>query len=526
MSSVVEYILQLKDELSPKIDGANEHVKKMEGGFSHLKEMAVSTIEALGISFAIFKGFEFVKEGVEAFEKLHQAESQLENTMQNMGTYSKESFEKIIDGSRELARSVKFSTSDIVELRSQLGLVGNIGEGEMNRLAKASADLSTKFGLGLTEAGNMLAKAINSPEMARRLGMTLKIDPAVMEHIQNLAKHGKEAQARMELLTLAESKVGGAAEAAFNADPLARFSKIMGSIKLEVGEAATELLRTLAPAVEWLGKGIKDVVDITKEAVHWIQKNKEILKDLAVVIGVTAAVTEIYVLWSERAAIWSAVKALAFVIETNVLMGLGTAVEFVNAMFLASPIGWIVLGVAAITAAVIYCWEHFEKFRQVIYGLWEFIKVFVVDAGKLFFGLGEVITGTLTLNPVLISKGLTDTVAVVKGASKDIADAWALGSKEGAESWAGSQAKKSLVPGKDDKDKNKAQLPAGKASEAANTKATGQKNVNIHIAINGGLVHEMKIITEHFTQAPGKIKDMVAAALVSAVNDSQIVGEY
>jgi hypothetical protein len=37
--------------------------------------------------------------------------------------------------------------------------------------------------------------------------MQLKIDPQIQEHLQNLAKHGKEAQARLELLTIVENKL-------------------------------------------------------------------------------------------------------------------------------------------------------------------------------------------------------------------------------------------------------------------------------------------------------------------------------
>ena len=56
------------------------------------------------------------------------------------------------------------------------------------------------------------------------------------------------------------------------------------------------------------------------------------------------------------------------------------------------------------------------------------------------------------------------------------------------------------------------------------TKATGQKNVNIHIAINGGLIHgDFKIVTNKLGEGLGKVKDMVAEALTGAINDSQIV---
>ena len=238
-----------------------------------------------------------------------------------------------------------------------------------------------------------------------------------------------------------------------------------------------------------------------------------------------AVAWELYFIKSEIAAAVTLIQMAYTAAAIPIMTAYGTAVEFVNAAFIASPVGWIVLGIAAITAVVIYCWDHFEKFRVVVMGVWEVIKAFVTDAGKALYGLGEVITGALTFNPSLITKGLADTVMAVKGASKDIGEAWQTGQKEGHDSWAASQSK-SLVPDKKDVDKNKIQNASGKGSDAQNTKASGQKNVNIHIAINGGLVHEMKIVTEHFSQAPGKIHDMVAAALVSAVNDSQIIGDH
>jgi len=52
-------------------------------------------------------------------------------------------------------------------------------------------------------------------------------------------------------------------------------------------------------------------------------------------------------------------------------------------------------------------------------------------------------------------------------------------------------------------------------------KANASKNVSIKIDIKE-LVHELKIQTTNLTEGVGKIKDMVAQALVSAVNDSQI----
>lgn len=77
---------------------------------------------------------------------------------------------------------------------------------------------------------------------------------------------------------------------------------------------------------------------------------------------------------------------------------------------LANPITWIVLGIAALVAAVVVCWEKFAGFRAVIYTIWDTIKGFgqaIIDwiiapfkaAGSLIAGLtgavGKVFSGDM-----------------------------------------------------------------------------------------------------------------------------------
>jgi hypothetical protein len=69
-------------------------------------------------------------------------------------------------------------------------------------------------------------------------------------------------------------------------------------------------------------------------------------------------------------------------------------------------------------------------------------------------------------------------------------------------------------------------ISAASASSATatdkGTKATGSKNINIKIDIKE-LVHEFRLSTTNIQEGASKAKDMVAAALISAVNDSQII---
>jgi TP901 family phage tail tape measure protein len=69
---------------------------------------------------------------------------------------------------------------------------------------------------------------------------------------------------------------------------------------------------------------------------------------------------------------------------------------FLNAAFVTSPIGWVVLVVGALVAAVAVCWNEFAGFRAVILTVWDTIKGFggilkdyVIDRIKgIISGLG------------------------------------------------------------------------------------------------------------------------------------------
>lgn len=364
----LQFILKLKDLLTPAMQSAGNlseteatkivnQMHKIEksadgakGGFQRLHGGIASALGALGFIGVAAGLTEFVHQGMEAAHALHVSEAALKNTMQNMGTYSDEAFEKVVKGSVALSQGILFGRSQIIDLQSQLRLVGHIGEGEMNRLVTASADMATKFHMGLEEAGNAIAKAVNNPEMLRRLAMQLKIDPSLVIHLQNLAKHGHEAQARLELLNIVEQKVGGAAKAAFDADPTAKYNKIIGDTKLYIGEVALKIKAALAPAMVWLATKFEQLVKITVSIVHWFKEHKVITGILAVVLLSFTALVVAY----EVAVTASSWATKAWTVASKLL----------NVALWTNPVTWIVLGIIALIAVigmVIYMFDGWGK---------------------------------------------------------------------------------------------------------------------------------------------------------------------
>lgn len=381
MDNALEYILKLQDQLSPamvmaartseteanrivqrinsitsSVEHAGEAAKSFKEKFSGFKEL----LGTVGIGIGFYKLEQMMEAGVEKAHELHTAEAALANTMKNMGTYSVEAFEDAIKSSSALYKNVMFGKAEIIDLQAQLRLVGNIGNDEMERMVKASADMATKFHMGLSEAGNAIAKAVNNPEMLRRLGMQLKIDPAIQKHLQELAKDGHEAQARLELLTIVEGKVGGAAKAAFDADPLGPYKKAIGAIQVSLGEAAIKIQKWLAPALEWLARAFKNVITYMGIAVDWIQQHKELILAAALAVGVyTVAVN------------WSAIVTGIATVATQ---GWAFIQGVLNAVMNANPIILIISLIIGLIAWIYQIVKANKNWGDSLKAIWEITK--------------------------------------------------------------------------------------------------------------------------------------------------------
>ncbi|MEI6683428.1 MAG: hypothetical protein WCO44_12400 [Bacteroidota bacterium] len=419
MGNLLEYTLSLKDQVSSKLSsiGANSDAAsfKINGLRDHTNQLSASMnkleaseeragkagsvlfagmsgfLGAIGISSGIYAIGEQFTKGIEKAHELHAAEAQLANTMQNMGTFSQEAYEKAVEGSGKLASHIKFSKGDVVELQAQLRMVGNVSENEMNRMVTASADMATKFKMGLLEAGNSVAKAVNNPEMMRRLAMQLKIDPDQVKHIQDLAKHGKEAQARLELLDIVEQKIGGSAKAAFDADPTARFQKAMGKIQMTLGEIGIGFQTSIMPAVEWFADAFIGIFENIRSALSIVGAVIGKLWNSFTQLGPIRAIIDTFRHWwdllNEGNPIVIAITALigtmlAVMAAYSVYSGIATAAVWLwntaqvalNATIWANPITWIIAGVIALIAAISYVIYKIDGWGQLWDGLIQFMS--------------------------------------------------------------------------------------------------------------------------------------------------------
>jgi len=151
----------------------------------------------------------------------------------------------------------------------------------------------------------------------------------------------------------------------------------------------------------------------------------------------------------------------------SVATGAWTAVQWaLNAAFIASPIGWIVLGIGALVGVVVLCWNKFEGFRATLFGMWEVIKgfgnilkEFVIDRIKgLLSGIGAMGEAIAKLFKGDFSgawKSAKEGVAGIIGvdayknaynSAKGLGNAFEKGYADGVESFRADKAKKENTP--------------------------------------------------------------------------------
>lgn len=216
------------------------------------------------------------------------------------------------------------------------------------------------------------------------------------------------------------------------------------------------------------------------------------------------------------------------------------ACSMVTAAIGSIPIvGWIAIAITALAAVGVYFWKTSAKFRATLKGLWAAFKaVFtgIFDMAKTVFGgLGDLIKAAFSLD----GKGIKAALNKMKGGFSDfgsqVGKAFSTAYNEEMERSRKEEEDKKKT--EDDKDKPKgtptapgaAVLPPLPDSPVGTTLATTRRAAsgtgtgrisNVTITIDR-LVERFEIHTTNLQGDLSRVRDMVAEALISAVNDAQ-----
>ena len=366
---------------------ANEAIDDTTDKASQSENKISSAFKKIGTvvagAFAVDKIKDFGLSCIDAASDANAASSQFSQVFGDMESQASKSLQTIADNTGIAENRMKGSYTQIAAFAKTTGLDTSDALGLADRAMVAVADSAAFYDRSLEETTESLQSFLKGNyENDAALGLSCT------EITRNEAAnrlYGKsfndlsEAQKQLTLLQMVEdaNKLSGAmGQAARESDTWTNqtgnlkqawtdFKAVVGSNFLDI---AVQAVKKLADVVQGLADKVPGVI-------QWFNEYKGVLAGVAAVIGI---VTTAYGLFNTVQAIKSAMNA-AEVTSLGALVAAKWADVAATAAMLAPYIA-IVAAIAAVAAGVIYCYNHFETFRNIVNGVAEWIQTNLVAA--------------------------------------------------------------------------------------------------------------------------------------------------
>lgn len=366
---------------------ANEAIDDTTDKASQSENKISSAFKKIGTAvatyFAVDKIKDFGLSCIDAASDANAASSQFSQVFGDMESQASKSLQTIADNTGIAENRMKGSYTQIAAFAKTTGLDTSDALSLADRAMVAVADSAAFYDRSLEETTESLQSFLKGNyENDAALGLSCT------EITRNEAAnrlYGKsfndlsEAQKQLTLLQMVEdaNKLSGAmGQASRESDTWTNqtgnlkqawtdFKAVVGSNFLDI---AVQAVKKLADVVQGLADKVPGVI-------QWFNEYKGVLAGVAAVIGI---VTTAYGLFNAVQAIKSAMNA-AEVTSLGALVAAKWADVAATAAMLAPYIA-IVAAIAAVAAGVIYCYNHFETFRNIVNGVAEWIQTNLVAA--------------------------------------------------------------------------------------------------------------------------------------------------
>lgn len=366
---------------------ANEAIDDTTDKASQSENKISSAFKKIGTAvatyFAVDKIKDFGLSCIDAASDANAASSQFSQVFGDMESQASKSLQTIADNTGIAENRMKGSYTQIAAFAKTTGLDTSDALSLADRAMVAVADSAAFYDRSLEETTESLQSFLKGNyENDAALGLSCT------EITRNEAAnrlYGKsfndlsEAQKQLTLLQMVEdaNKLSGAmGQASRESDTWTNqtgnlkqawtdFKAVVGSNFLDI---AVQAVKKLADVVQGLADKVPGVI-------QWFNEYKGVLAGVAAVVGI---VTTAYGLYNTVQAIKSAMNA-AEVTSLGALVAAKWADVAATAAMLAPYIA-IVAAIAAVAAGVIYCYNHFETFRNIVNGVAEWIQTNLVAA--------------------------------------------------------------------------------------------------------------------------------------------------
>ena len=345
-TSYIDYIMRMRDGVSPKLKTVTQEAKQADGAVKGIKTSLVSLAAIAGAAFTASKLLNYgaeLQKVEKSFEVLTGSVTIANKMLGEVGEYAKNTnFGKM--GLAQSAKDLLTYGVAAKDVMPQLKMLGDVSLGNQEKLRLLAYAYAQVQGAGKL-MGQDLLQMINSGFNPLQV-ISEKTGKSMGELRDMMSKGAISAQMVTEAMKVATSAGGRFFNGAMAlADTGAgRFDRMK--------ETAFELAQTMGKD---LLQALIPVFDAMTGLFEFIQRHKNTLLVVASAVSGMAVAYGALAIYAKRAAIAQGIL--------NVVMGL-------------NPVSLVVSGIAALVVGLVAAYHRFDKFREIVDTTWQILKKF------------------------------------------------------------------------------------------------------------------------------------------------------
>lgn len=378
-------VVQQVQRVQNKIDDTDRSVQKLNGRLTGLKsalmslpgaEFFTNPIVAMTAATGII-----AKMGMDA-DKTAVSFNVLTGSMEKgsklLGQINKYADDTIYDrlGTQEAAKTMLGFGVSLENVMGDLKMLGDVAMGDKQRMSQLALVFGQVAAAGKLQ-GQDLLQLINA-------GYNPLLDMSALtgKSVSDLRDEMSKGNITFEMLRQAFQRATGEGGKFYNMTnaiaetPYGRWQQLVGEFNSKLLEMYQIIQPALIPAMNGLSAILSMTTPIIKavaDGIGWVRDNLDWLGPILIGVSTAWATYNGYMFVSTTILKGWTIAQWA---QVTAMIAAEKAQRLLNAAFVASPIGWVVLGIGALVTAFALAWNYSEKFRATMWATWDVVKGF------------------------------------------------------------------------------------------------------------------------------------------------------
>ena len=295
-----------------------------------------------------------------------------------LGQINKYADDTIYDrlGTQEAAKTMLGFGVSLENVMGDLKMLGDVAMGDKQRMSQLALVFGQVAAAGKLQ-GQDLLQLINA-------GYSPLLDMSALtgKSVSDLRDEMSKGNITFEMLRQAFQRATGEGGKFYNMTnsiaetPYGRWQQLVGEFNSKLLEMYQIIQPALIPAMNGLSAILSMTTPIIKtvaDGIGWVRDNLNWLVPILIGLGTAWAAYNGYMFVSTTILKGWTIAQWA---QVTAMIAAEKAQRLLNAAFVASPIGWMVLGIGALVTAFALAWNYSEKFRATMWAAWDVIKGF------------------------------------------------------------------------------------------------------------------------------------------------------